>query len=48
LLVYNKDVLPGQENCERHLHRGCPHSRKPVEASQTAAASDKGAPPALA
>jgi hypothetical protein len=30
------------------LHRGCPHSRKPVEASQTAAASDKGAPLALA
>ncbi|KAK8658351.1 hypothetical protein V6N13_036559 [Hibiscus sabdariffa] len=27
----SRDVAPGQKYCERHLHRGRPRSRKPVE-----------------
>ena len=27
----SRDVAPDYKYCERHLHRGCPHSRKPVE-----------------
>lgn len=27
----SKDVAPNQKYCERHLHRGRPRSRKPVE-----------------
>ncbi|CAK7347945.1 unnamed protein product [Dovyalis caffra] len=40
----SKDVVPGQKYCERHMHRGRQRSRKPVEASQIAAASDKKLP----
>ncbi|KAL5215631.1 hypothetical protein ABZP36_007032 [Zizania latifolia] len=32
----SRDVLPGHKYCERHVHRGRAHSRKPVEASAAA------------
>ncbi|XP_034904448.1 growth-regulating factor 9 isoform X2 [Populus alba] len=40
----SKDVVAGQKYCERHMHRGRQRSRKLVEASQTAAASEKPSP----
>lgn len=30
----SKEVAPQQKYCERHLHRGRPRSRKPVEAKE--------------
>ncbi|KAF8401340.1 hypothetical protein HHK36_012274 [Tetracentron sinense] len=35
----NKDVVPGQKYCERHMNRGRPCSRKHVEASQLTTAT---------
>lgn len=32
----SRDVAPDQKYCERHMHRGRPRSRKPVEGGQTA------------
>ncbi|KAL2518339.1 Growth-regulating factor 2 [Abeliophyllum distichum] len=32
----SKDVAPNQKYCERHLHRGRPRSRKPVEIKKNA------------
>ncbi|KAL2462090.1 Growth-regulating factor [Abeliophyllum distichum] len=32
----SKDVAPNQKYCERHLHRGRPHSRKHVEIKKNA------------
>ncbi|KAJ6328486.1 hypothetical protein OIU77_010222 [Salix suchowensis] len=40
----SKDVVAGQKYCERHMHRGRQRSRKLVEASQTAADSEKSSP----
>ncbi|RAL51499.1 hypothetical protein DM860_011001 [Cuscuta australis] len=51
-----KEVAPNQKYCERHLHRGRPRSRKPVEdphhhhhsaASINAAKKNRGVQPAL-
>ncbi|KAE9600884.1 putative transcription factor interactor and regulator C3H-WRC/GRF family [Lupinus albus] len=30
----SRNVVPDQKYCERHMHRGCNRSRKPVEASR--------------
>ena len=37
-----KDVAPNQKYCERHMHRGRPRSRKPVEVVHAAAAAVDG------
>ncbi|GMH00571.1 hypothetical protein Nepgr_002410 [Nepenthes gracilis] len=36
----SKQVVANEKYCERHMHRGCRRSRKLVEASKTASASD--------
>ncbi|KAL3838027.1 hypothetical protein ACJIZ3_022618 [Penstemon smallii] len=37
----SRDVAPNQKYCERHLHRGRPRSRKPVEVKKTVVESQK-------
>ncbi|KAK9988178.1 hypothetical protein SO802_028417 [Lithocarpus litseifolius] len=36
----SKNVVPDQKYCERHMHRGRQHSRKPVEAFKIASPSE--------
>ncbi|XP_010918299.1 uncharacterized protein [Elaeis guineensis] len=42
----SRDAAPDQKYCERHLHRGRPRSRKPVEVSKTKPITSTAPPPA--
>ncbi|XP_008811877.2 growth-regulating factor 7-like isoform X1 [Phoenix dactylifera] len=41
----SRDAAPDQKYCERHLHRGRPRSRKPVEVGKTKPITSNAPPP---